>query len=283
MSARPVIAITADHLLIRDVLPGAAVYQVYSDAVIHGADALPWLLPPAGADLDTEALLERIDGIVFTGARSNVEPWRYQGAPAPADSPRDPARDDTTLPLLPRVIERGIPMLCICRGMQELNVALGGDLHQDLSQLPGALGHLAPEEQPVGQRFALSHEIRIEPGGVLEQLAPTRTVMVNSVHQQGIARLADDLLAEARAPDGVIEAVRVKNSPAFACGVQWHPEWDWREHDLNANLWRAFSKACYERRAVGRDAAPGRTQKAPGAAHGATQDTAPDAVRGAGR
>ena len=247
MSHKPVIAITADFMMDRDILPAAFVYDVYSDAVIHAAKALPWLLPPSGANLDVETLLDRIDGIVFTGARSNIEPWHYQGEVAAEDTVQDPRRDGTTLPLIPRVIDRGIPMLCICRGVQELNVALGGTLHQDVPDLPGKLNHFPPENWTVEQRFAPSHEVHIENNSVLSNLTNAKTVMVNSVHQQGINRLAADLLVEAAAPDGIIEAVRVRDSKAFAYGVQWHPEWDWREHELNAKIWDIFSAACYDR------------------------------------
>ena len=248
MSRKPVIAVTADHVMVRDVMPAAAVYDVYSDAVIHAAQALPWIIPPVGEALDHEALLARIDGIVFTGARSNIQPQRYQGQAAPDEIAQDPLRDATTLPLIPRALEAGTPMLCICRGLQELNVALGGALRRTLSDLPGALDHLPPDDWSVEQRFAPSHDVLLESGGSLRALSAADTVRVNSVHEQGIDRLAPDLVVEARAPDGIIEAVRVQDSKAFATGVQWHPEWDWRSHSLNAKIWAAFGAACRDRR-----------------------------------
>ena len=244
MSRKPVIAITADHVMVRDILPAAAVYNVYTDAVIHAADALPWIVPPVADSLDMDNLLDRVDGIIFTGARSNIQPHRYQGDAAPENTAQDPHRDATTLPLIPKVIGAGIPMLCICRGIQELNVALGGTLHQDVPGLPGKLGHFPPEDLTIEQRFANSHEVLLEAGGELAKLTALKTVRVNSVHEQGIDRLAGDLVVEARAPDGIIEAVRVRDSEAFAAGVQWHPEWDWRNHSLNAGLWAVFGAAC---------------------------------------
>lgn len=247
MKRTPVIAVTTDHVTTRSGSPACEVYTVYSDAVIHAVGGLPWLLPPAGPALDSEALMERIDGILFTGARSDIQPRRYHGAPAAAGAEEDPDRDDTTLPLIPKLKDGGVPMLCICRGTQELNVALGGSLHQDVPALPGKLPHFPPQDWPVAKRFALAHEVRLEEGGALRRLSGASAVEVNSVHRQGIDRLAADLEVEARAPDGIIEAVRVKSSQTFALGVQWHPEWDWREHPLNAAIWRAFGEACRDR------------------------------------
>ena len=244
MSRKSIIAITADNIMVRDIMPAAIVYSVYTDAVIHAAGALPWILPPAGAALHHEGLLDRIDGIIFTGARSNIQPQRYRGEAAPENTAQDPHRDATTLPLIPEVIDAGIPMLCICRGIQELNVALGGTLHQDVPSLPGKLNHFPPEDWSIEQRFAQYHDIIFEPDSELGILATERTIRVNSVHEQGIDRLADSLAIEARAPDGIIEAVRVRNSKAFATGVQWHPEWDWRSHPLDAKIWEVFGAAC---------------------------------------
>ena len=244
MSRKPVIAITADYMMVRDILPAAVVYNVYSDAVIRAADALPWIFPPVGEAMDYDGMLDRIDGIVFTGARSNIQPHRYQGEAAPENTVQDPHRDATTLSLIPKVIDAGIPMLCICRGIQELNVALGGTLHQDVPGLPGKLNHFPPEDWSIERRFAHSHEVQLEAGSDLAKLTAMKTVTVNSVHEQGIDRLAGNLIIEARAPDGIIEAVRVRDSKAFAAGVQWHPEWDWRSHSLNAKIWAAFGAAC---------------------------------------
>ena len=248
MTRKPVIAITADHMMIRDILPAAAVYDIYTDAVIHAANALPWIVPPVAEYLDVDALLDRVDGIVFTGARSNIQPYRYQGEVAPENTVQDPQRDATTLPLIPRVIDAGVPMLCICRGFQELNVALGGTLHQDVPGLPGKLNHFAPEDWSIEKRFAPAHDILIERNSELAKLSAAKSVRVNSIHEQGIDRLAGGLDVEARAPDGIIEAVRVRDSKAFTAGVQWHPEWDWRSHSLNAKIWAAFGAACQNRR-----------------------------------
>ena len=244
MSRKPIIAITADYLMVRDIMPAATVYSVYTDAVIHAAGALPWIVPPAAEALDHKDLLDSIDGIIFTGARSNIQPQRYQGEAAPENTVQDPQRDATTLPLIPKVIDSGIPMLCICRGLQELNVALGGTLHQDVPNLPGKLNHYPPEDWSIERRFSPSHEVLLESDSELGRFTAAKIVTVNSIHEQAIDRLADNLIIEALAPDGIIEAVRVRNSEAFATGVQWHPEWDWRSHPLNAKIWEAFGAAC---------------------------------------
>lgn len=240
---KPLIGVTGDSIMVRDTIPAAAVYDAYTRAVNSGAAGLPWIIPPLGDELDQDAMLEHLDGIVFTGARSNIQPHHYHGGPAPEHNPEDPARDSTTLPLIPKVLERGIPMLCICRGMQELNVALGGTLHQEIHRLPDRSDHRAPTNVPLEQRYAPAHAIRIEPGGVLEHLAPEHVLHVNSVHGQGINRLADKLKIEALAEDGVIEAVSVSGAKSFALGVQWHPEWDFRNHPLHMAIWRAFGDA----------------------------------------
>jgi putative glutamine amidotransferase len=248
---KPLIGLTGDHILVRNVMPAAAVYDVYSRAVAIGAQGLPWIIPPLGAELDNEAMIDRLDGIVFTGSRSNVQPHHYAGGVPPPDNPEDPARDSTTLPLIPKVLEAGVPMLCICRGMQELNVALGGTLHQEVHKVPGRDDHRAPDDATPDEKFSEAHGIEIKPGGVLGALAPELRCTVNSVHGQGIDRLADRLSVEATAPDGSIESVSVKGARDFALGVQWHPEWRFAESTLYSAIWKAFGDAC-RRRAAGR-------------------------------
>ncbi|MBI2969477.1 MAG: gamma-glutamyl-gamma-aminobutyrate hydrolase family protein [Gammaproteobacteria bacterium] len=251
---KPLIGITSDSILMRNIMPGAGVYEVYTRAVNNAAGGLPWIIPPLGAELDLDAVVERLDGIVFTGARSNIEPHHYGGSPAAPDSPRDPARDSTTLPLIKKVLERQVPALCICRGMQELNVALGGTLHQEIHKLPERDDHRAAKGLTPDQKFAPAHDVEILSGGALSRLVHESHFRVNSMHEQGIDRLADGLRVEARADDGTIEAVSVKDSPVFAVGVQWHPEWEFRQHPLYAALWQAFGEACRERvRSRGRE------------------------------
>jgi putative glutamine amidotransferase len=241
--AKPLIGITSDHVLLRNVMPAAAVYDVYTRAVANAAGGLPWIIPPLGADLDLDEVVARLDAVVFTGSRSNIQPERYEGGPAPENNPEDPDRDSTTLPLIPKVLEAGIPALCICRGMQELNVALGGTLHQEIHKLDGRADHRAPDDVPVDEKFAPAHEISIEPGGMLAGLSGRKREKVNSVHGQGIDRLAPPLRIEARADDGTIEAVSVHGAGNFALGVQWHPEWDFGSHPFYRAIWEALGEA----------------------------------------
>src|ERR1700712_5824476 len=203
-----------------------------SDWCVRGTEevfgAVPVLLPANGPAADIETLLERLDGIVLTGSRSNVQPTLYAGPPHAEGTPEDPARDGITLPLIRAAVARGLPRLAICRGFQELNVALGGSLHQRLQDLPDRMDHSTPMQPSSRVRQSKAHAIRVTPGGWLHRLAATTDIAVNSLHNQGIDQLAPGLIIEGIAPDGTIEAVRVVASQAgpalgYAVGVQWHP------------------------------------------------------------
>ena len=167
----------------------------------------------------------------------------YGGPPHADGTPEDDARDATTLPLIRAALARGVPVLAICRGLQELNVALGGTLHQRLQDMPGRLDHSAPETGTLADKIAKAHEVHLTPGGMLHQLAAARHVMVNSLHNQGIDRLGAGLVVEASAPDGTIEAVRAVAAPGLALGVQWHPEFDCGEDGFSARIFEAFGEA----------------------------------------
>ena len=233
---------------------GFAFHQVgdkYVASVIDGAGGLPLIIPALGPRLDIEALLAELDGLLITGSPSNVEPHHYGGPAARPDSPCDPARDATTLPLIRRALELAVPMLAICRGLQELNVALGGTLHQEVHELPGRLDHRSDKTVPPTERYRPIHPVRLAPGGVLCNLLDgAGTIQVNSLHAQAIDRLAEGLLVEARAPDGTIEAVSVENAPGFALAVQWHPEWRVLENPTSRRLFAAFGAACRARQRV---------------------------------
>lgn len=220
---------------------GASAYCVSAIDRISGA--VPVLIPALGAAADINNLLARLDGILLTGSRSHIDPSQYGSQPAEADAPRDAARDATTLPLIRAAIARGIPVLAICRGLQELNVALGGSLHQCLKSLPGRLDHSAPHTEDLRTRAAKAHPVRLTQGGLLHRLAASPAVEVNSLHHQGIDRLAPGLAIEAEAPDGTIEAVRWERGPGFALGVQWHPEFDAGEDQLSQAIFARFGEA----------------------------------------
>ncbi len=209
----------------------------YGAALMGAADAVPVLIPPVGdAAL---AVLDRLDGLLLSGSPSNVDPGRY-GAEDETPGLHDPARDRTTLPLIREALHRDMPLLAICRGIQELNVALGGSLHQRVHLVPGRLDHRGGPG-PHSRAYAPRHEVALS--GELARLLGHGRIRVNSVHGQAIDRLADGLAVEAVAPDGTVEAVRVPGA-GFAFGVQWHPEWEYASDTSSVALFRAFGNAC---------------------------------------
>ena len=217
--------------------------EKYITAVLGGADALPLLIPALGADLPIDDLLDRLDGLLLTGSPSNVEPHHYDGPPPPANNPTDPARDATTLPMIQRAIARGLPILAICRGMQELNVALKGTLYQEVHKIAGRNDHRSNPADPLTTQYAPVHSIALSEGGWLQDLTGSGEILVNSLHGQGIDRLAPGLSAEATAPDGQIEAVRL-NGAEFVIGVQWHPEYKYADSSVSKQIFTAFGEAC---------------------------------------
>jgi putative glutamine amidotransferase len=230
--------------------PFHAVGAKYIRAVAEVAGGLPLLIPAFGPAFDPADLIARFDGLLITGSPSNVEPHHYEGEPSIEGTLHDAERDATTLPLLRAALAAGLPILAICRGIQELNVAMGGTLHQRVHEVPGRLNHRSPPGT-VEEKYAhRAHTVALTAGGFFERLAGTREITVNSLHSQGIDRLAQGLVVEAVAPDGQIEAVRVSGAP-FAIGVQWHPEFRVLQNPVSAALFAAFGDAC-RARAAGR-------------------------------
>ena len=252
MPRPPLVAIPAD---LKEVGPHP--YHVVGDkyvrAVSDGAGCLPLLLPALGGWYDLDDLIGRIDGLFFTGSPSNVHPAHY-GAAADTHSvpPHDPARDATTLPLLRRALDAGLPVFAVCRGFQELNVVMGGTLHPMVHAVPGLMDHREDKTAPVEVQYAPAHPVRLTPGGAFARITGRTELMVNSVHGQGLDRLGAGLAVEATAPDGLVEAVRVEGHP-FALAVQWHPEWRFRDDPASTALFSAFGEAV-RARAGGRPA-----------------------------
>jgi putative glutamine amidotransferase len=244
--ARPLIGIPADRRMV-GAHPFHMVGEKYARAVIDAAGAAPLLIPALAEELGFEELLERLDGLLFTGSASNVEPQHYQGPPSAPGTLHDPARDATTLPLIRKAVQAGVPVFGICRGFQEMNVAFGGTLHQRVHEVPGHLDHRDDESQPLEVQYGPAHDVTLEPGGVLRSLAAGERIRVNSLHNQGIERLGDALAVEARAPDGLIEAFRVCAAQRFALAVQWHPEWRVMANPFSRALFAAFGRAAAER------------------------------------
>lgn len=215
----------------------------YVRAVTDGAHGLAIGLPALGEHYDWQDLLARLDGLLITGSPSNVHPALYGDPSDVNDVEHDPARDATTLPLIRAALTAGIPLLAICRGIQELNVALGGTLHQNLVAVDGRFDHHPDPTLDADGQYAPAHPVQLARGGVLSGLFGKTAITVNSIHYQGINRLADGLEAEATAQDGQVEAVRVRDAKAFAIGVQWHPEWRFWENAESRALFAAFGRA----------------------------------------
>ena len=224
----------------------------YVRAVAEVAHCTPVMIPSMIDALQLEPLLDHFDGILMTGAVSNVHPPHYGEAPTADHEPYDHARDAITLKLIRAVIERGIPLFCICRGFQELNVVLGGSLEAELQRGEGRLDHRAPKSEDTDVRYGPRHAIAIAPGGMLERILGKRQTMINSIHRQGIKKLAPGLLVEATAPDGVIEAVSVKGAKSFAFGAQWHPEYKASDNPDSVKLFSAFGDAVRRHAAAAR-------------------------------
>jgi putative glutamine amidotransferase len=251
MTRFPLIGIPAD----RRLYGKHAFHMVgekYIEAVALGARATPVLIPALGAGLDLPSLLDACDGLLFTGSASNVEPHHYGGPASQPGTLHDPNRDATTLPLIPRAIAAGLPVLAICRGFQEMNVAYGGTLHQRLHEVDGYIDHREDESTPLEVQYGPAHDVLLEPGGRLRAIAGLDRLEVNSLHWQGIDSLGRGLTVEARAPDGVIEAFRVSDSPEFALGLQWHPEWQFSLNPFSRALFAAFGEAGRRRASIRR-------------------------------
>ena len=224
-------------------MPNHAASDTYVRAVDRLVDGVPILFFYYWESSEIYTLLSRLDGIILTGSRSNVRPDFYGGCPHPEDVPEDAMRDAVTLPLIRAALGAGLPVLAICRGMQELNVALGGTLHQRLQDLPGRLDHSTPMQPDPRVRQGKAHRVDLVPGGVLHRLAGAPAIAVNSLHNQGVDRLAPGLVVEAVAPDGTVEAVRAAAGAGFAVGVQWHPEYDFDTDPASAALFAAFGES----------------------------------------
>ncbi|MBC8792221.1 MAG: gamma-glutamyl-gamma-aminobutyrate hydrolase [Tagaea sp. CACIAM 22H2] len=213
----------------------------YVNGVLDGIGGMPVVLPAIGDRQNIDALLDRLDGVLFTGSPTNVDPSVY-GVAGEGRAPADHDRDATTLPLLRAALAKGVPVLAICRGHQELNVAAGGTLHQYVEQLPGHIDHRAPEHDDLDVRYANRHWVEVVPGSLLARLVDSSPrIFVNSLHGQAIDRLGDGLVVEATHQDGTIEAVRWTKGPGFAFGVQWHPEWHVKTDKFAAAIFRHFA------------------------------------------
>ncbi len=247
MQTRPLVGVTADRTMMGSH-PSHVTGEKYLAAVVDGSDALAMVLPALGDKQAFADVLQAVDGLLFTGSYSNVEPHLYGGPASDAGTLHDPARDATALPLMRAAIDAGVPVLAICRGFQEMNVVFGGSLHQKVHDVAGFDDHRESKDDPLEVQYGPSHAVRLLDGGLLQKLAGgAHEVEVNSLHMQGIGQLGTGLVAEAFAPDGLVEAVSVAGARRFALGVQWHPEWKFADNALSSAIFRAFGAACRER------------------------------------
>ena len=223
-----------------------SVQEVYLKALSSVAEATPIVIPAGAPTSEIDAMLDIVDGLCFTGSRSNVAPHHYNGMPSRVGTLHDQARDAITLPLIRRAVARQVPLLAICRGLQEVNVACGGTLHQHVHEIDGNLAHHQDLSTTVAQRFAMAHPVTLTEGGCIAAIVGAKQLTVNSVHSQAVNRLADGLIAEATASDGVIEGFRIANGAEFAIALQWHPEWliELLDDSPSRKLFTAFGQAC---------------------------------------
>jgi putative glutamine amidotransferase len=221
--------------------------EKYLKAITEAADAVPLIIPVLADDLAIDELVDQVDGVMLKGSPSDIETHHYGSESDEPDALRDPHRDAMTLPIARHALQTGVPLFAICRGFQELNVVLGGTLHQKVKDVPGYHNHKENPEDPVDVQYGPAHPVVLSEGGLLAQLAGARQVMVNSLHGQGIRKLAAGITVEAVADDGLVEAFTVDEAEAFALAVQWHPEWKAKSNEFSSAIFRAFGDACRER------------------------------------
>lgn len=247
MTDRPLVALPACRME-QEGLAFHTIGDKYVRAVAEAADAMPVMLPSLSALIDPDDLLARIDGLVLTGSPSNVHPHEYGEAAHEKAEPHDVARDAVTLPLIRAAVARGTPLLAICRGMQELNVAFGGTLYPCVHEVPGRHDHRKPEGD-LDTRYGPNHRVTPTPGGALARIVGAEELWVNSLHWQAIAEPADALAVEGTAADGTVEAVSMPGARGFVLGVQWHPEYEPLTNAASTAIFRAFGAAVRESRA----------------------------------
>ena len=243
MRSKPLVGLTTDRKLIGPH-PFLAAGEKYIRALVDAAGTMPVLLPSMLPPLDPDAALEPLDGLLMTGAPSNIEPHHYGNEPSYEGNLHDPARDANTLALVNAAIAMKLPVLAVCRGLQEVNVALGGTLHQKVHESPSHDDHRENADDPLDRQYAPAHAISLSRGGMLAGIAGAREARVNSLHGQGIRTLGAGLAIEAQAPDGLVEAVRLDRGDTFLLAVQWHPEWKVLENDFYLGIFRRFGDAC---------------------------------------
>ncbi|TCL10089.1 putative glutamine amidotransferase [Shimia isoporae] len=243
--ARPVVGIIGNQYLINDQYPAHAGGEMNSEAVASVSDCMPLLIPADPRFVSIEELMETCDGFLLTGGRPNVHPEEYGEAATEAHGAFDRARDAIVLPLVRACVENGQPFFGICRGFQEVNVAMGGSLYPEIRDLPGRDNHRMPPDGTLEEKFALRHMVKFSENGVFHRLFGAQEVMTNTLHGQGIKRAGSRVLIDGYAPDGTPEAVYIDGAPGFTLSVQWHPEWDAANDPVSRPLFESFGRAVH--------------------------------------
>lgn len=241
--ARPVVGIIGNHYLINDEYPTHAGGTMNSEAVAEVCGAVPMVVPSDPRVVSVADLLEVCDGFLLTGGRPNVHPEEYGEAATEAHGEFDRARDALTLPLIRALVERGQPFFGVCRGFQEVNVAMGGTLYPEIRDLPGRMNHRMPPDGTIEEKFALRHVVTFGEGGPFHRLFGAREVMTNTLHGQGIKDPGKRIVIDGHAPDGTPEAIYVEGAPGFTMSVQWHPEYRAARDPVSRPLFEAFGQA----------------------------------------
>lgn len=240
---RPVVGIIGNAYELNDAYPVHAGGTMNSEAVARVAQCLPLVIPADPNLVSVADLIEVCDGFLLTGGRPNVHPSEYGQEETPAHGAFDRARDAITLPLVRACVERGQPIFGICRGFQEVNVAMGGTLHPEIRELPGRMNHRMPPDAPLDESFALRHKVILQEGGLFHRVLNATEVMTNTLHGQGICQPGARIVIEGRAEDGTPEAIHVADAPGFTLSVQWHPEWNAAADPVSRPLFEAFGQA----------------------------------------
>ncbi|UWQ20342.1 gamma-glutamyl-gamma-aminobutyrate hydrolase family protein [Jannaschia sp. W003] len=249
MTRRPIVGIISNAYLLNDQYPAHANGASNTEAVAQVSDCMALCFPADPAVSPLDELLDTFDGFLLTGGRPNVHPEEYGHEATPAHGAFDRNRDRVALPLVRACVERGQPVLGLCRGFQEVAVAMGSTLHPEIRDLPGRSNHRMPPDGTLEEKFALRHEVTLTPGGPFARIFGSDRVMTNTLHGQGIDEAGARVVIDGRAPDGTPEAIYVDGAPGFALAVQWHPEWNAAADPVSRPLFEAFGQACRDWRA----------------------------------
>ncbi|WP_166416165.1 gamma-glutamyl-gamma-aminobutyrate hydrolase family protein [Cochlodiniinecator piscidefendens] len=240
---RPIVGIISNRYLLNDDYPAHAGGTMNAEAISDVSGCMPMLIPADPRFLSVEELLETCDGFLLTGGRPNVHPEEYGEAETAAHGDFDRCRDAITLPLVRACVERGQPFLGVCRGFQEVNVAMGGTLYPEIRDLPGRTNHRMPPDGTLEEKFELRHCVTFSKDGPFQKMMGAQEVMTNTLHGQGIKDAGKDVIIDGTAPDGTPEAIYIKDAPGFTYSVQWHPEWNASNDPVSRPLFTAFGEA----------------------------------------